>query len=157
MPIPAPMKKNDNVWFRQSEQSHGTHVDSVRGLYRDLSMDQRDMPREKVDDGVYAVIDSYAPQICTITNMSEAGLSYVYFKGDEPAFESLTMDVLATGFGFCLERIPFKKVADYPAETTGSGGRLEKRVACIEFVDLSDSQVEQVRAFIDNHVKRTVN
>jgi hypothetical protein len=150
MPIPAPMKKNDNVWFRQSNKSHAD-------LYSDLAMDQRDLPRENVDAGVYAVIDSYAPQICTITNMSGAGLSYVYFKGDEPAYESLTMDVLATGFGFCLERIPFKKVADYPAETGETSGSFEKRVACIEFVDLSDAQKDQIRIFIDNHVKRTVN
>jgi hypothetical protein len=48
-------------------------------------------------------------------------------------------------------------VADYPAETGDTSGSFEKRVACIEFVDLSDAQKDQIRIFIDNHVKRTVN
>lgn len=157
MPIPVTMKKNNNVWFSDSEKPLVVAQDNTSYLYREMKIEQRSEKRLQVDEGVYSVIDSYAPQICKIMDISSNGLSYVYFKGDEPAFESLTMDILVTGFGFCLERIPFKKVADYKAENGTEDGRVEKRVACIEFVDLSDSQKEKIEAFITNHVIKTVN
>lgn len=157
MPIPAPMKKNDTVWFRTSDKEYVSSEGNTRYFYREMNIERREDVRVLVDDGVYSVIDSYAPQICKIMNISSTGLSYIYFKGEEPAYESLTMDILVMGHGFCLERIPFKKVADYRADLETETGAFEKRVACIEFVDLSETQKEQIKMFITNHVKKMVN
>lgn len=157
MPISAPIKKNDTVWFSSTETHYVSPEDKTTFVYRSMKPEQRGEARLEIKDGVFSVIDSYAPQICKIMEMSTSGLSYMYFKGDEAPYESLTMDILVTGFGFCLERIPFRKVEDYRADLEPGNGVFEKRVACIEFVDLSDAQTDQIKAFINNHVKKTVN
>lgn len=157
MPNPTPMKKNDNVWFSHVESHAIVSRENTSYLYREMNIERRMGTRLDVNEGVYSVIDSYAPQICQIVNIGMNGLSYVYFKGDESMYESLTMDILVKGFGFCLERIPFRKVADYKATDDNSTGAFEKRVACVEFVDLSEKQIEQIAMFINTHIKHTVN
>ncbi|MBU1170592.1 MAG: hypothetical protein KKD44_13600 [Proteobacteria bacterium] len=157
MPFPATMKKNNTVWFSSSDSPHVVSEDNTSYLFREMKIERRVEERLALDEGAYSVIDSYAPQICSIINIGSNGLSYVYFKGDEPAFESLTMDIIVTGYGFCLERIPFKKVADYKAPDATENSPFEKRVACIEFVDLSEDQQEKINAFIDTHARKTVN
>ena len=154
MPIPVP--KNENVWFSNVDSPIVVSKDNTSYLYREMNIERRKDDRLEVNEGVYCVIDSYAPQICQITNIGSNGLSYIYFKGDDPMYESLTMDILVKGFGFCLERIPFRKVSDYKA-TEDETGQFEKRVACIEFVDLSESQKEEINLFINTHINNTVN
>lgn len=157
MPNPTPMKKNDNVWFSHVDSPVIVSRENTSYLYRQMNIERRLGTRLDVNEGVYSVIDSYAPQICQITNIGAKGLSYVYFKGDDPMYESLTMDILVKGFGFCLERIPFRKVADYKITDDNGEGQFEKRMACVEFVDLSEKQIELIEMFINAHIKHTVN
>lgn len=154
--MPITTTKTENVWFSNVDSQIVVSQDNTSYLYREMNIERRKGDRLDVNEGVYCVIDSYAPQICQILNIGSNGLSYVYFKGDEPIYESLTMDILVKGFGFCLERIPFRKVSDYKTSDEACG-QFEKRVACIEFVDLSESQREQINMFINTHVNHTVN
>lgn len=149
-------KKNDNVWFSNSATPQIVSQNNRGYRYREMNIDRRMEDRLAVSEGIYAVIASFAPQICQIRDMGEGGMSYEYFTDDEPVSESKTLDIIVTGFGFCLEQIPFKKVDDYKL-TQENTSRFEKRVACIEFIYLSDDQKMMIRNFITNHIGKTVN
>jgi hypothetical protein len=149
-------KKSDTVWFTKKETPHIVSQNNKGYLYREMNIDRRIEERLDVGQGIYAVIDSFAPQICQIKNMGEGGLSYVYFAEEKHDIESETMDILVTGFGFPLERIAFRKVDDFRDEEE-QNGRFEKRVACVEFVNLSDEQINQIRYFMAHYVGKTVN
>lgn len=152
----ARTKKSDNVWFSNSTTPHIVSQNNRGYHYREMNIDRRVEDRLTASEGIYAVIESFAPQICQIRDMGEGGLSYVYFTDDEPVAESKTLDIIVTGFGFCLKQIPFKKVDDFKMKEEHTS-RFEKRVACIEFVDLSDDQKMMIRNFITNHIGKTVN
>lgn len=157
MSAPATMKKQDTVWFSYSDKPQVVSKGNASYIYREMNEERRSEQRLLVEDGFYAVIDSYSPQICSILNMGSHGLAYVYFKGDDPLFESTTMDVLVIGHGICLKNIGFKKVSDYQVDDGDKTSRFKKHVACIEFVDLDNSQKDLVESFINRYIKKTVN
>ena len=95
-------KKSDNVWYSHSENPYIMSQGNTSYICREMNIERRFEDRLAVNEGIYAVIESLAPQICQIRDMGDGGLSYVYFAGDEPVFESETIDILVTGFGFCL-------------------------------------------------------
>ena len=150
-------RKYDHVWFSVAETPYISSEENTQYLFREMNIERRTEVRLDVQEGVYAVMDSYSPQICAISDMGPRGMSYIYFKDDDDMKESQAMDILVTGFGFCLEQIPFKKVADYKAFDDQGTGRFEKRVACVEFINLSDEQKEKINAFIIKHIEKTVN
>ncbi len=149
-------KKSDAVWFKSTRTTPVVAQNNTEYLYREMNIDRRIEDRLAVSEGIYAVIETLAPQACQIRDMGETGMSYVYFTDGECLAESESLDILVTGFGFCLEKIPYKKVNDYKAGEDQKG-RFEKRIACIEFSGLSDDQKTMVRNFIDKHIGKTVN
>ena len=150
-------KKQGNVWYSTKEKPSVVSQKNTSYIYREMNIERRMDVRLTVNEGIYAVMASYSPQICQICDMGHGGMSYIYFKDDDPVVESKTLDILVTGFGFCLEGIPFRKVEDYRVIDDTVTGCFEKRVACIEFIDLTDEQKERITDFVIKYVEKTVN
>lgn len=159
MHIPADMLKNtENVWFSNAEPPFIVSRENRNYLCREMKSERRKDRRFNVEDGHYLVIDSYAPQICTILNVCSGGISYTYYRQKDQQVESEgTFDILIKGNGFCLENIPYTKVADYTAPDNTGAGNVEKRVACIHFDSLSDKQSFEVNRYIVNYIDKNMN
>lgn len=124
--------------------------------YQEKKMGESAGDRIMVRDGIYAVIESLSPQICQITDMGEDGMSFIYFSDSQLNERPGTVDFLVTGFGFKLERVPFKIVEDFRISSVRSGS-LDKRVARVMFNDLGNGRKEMVRNFITHFIMETVN
>lgn len=124
--------------------------------YHRINIGRRTGDRLMVREGIYAVMESLSPQICQITDMGEDGMSFVYFSDRPLNVIRGTVDFLVIGFGFKLERIPFRIVEDLRL-SAGQNGGLEKRVARVAFIDLGEGRKEMVRNFIAHFIERTVN
>lgn len=159
MHVPADLLTNtDTVWFSATDTSSIVSHNNTSYLYREMKDENRRAKRFAVNDGTYLVLESYAPQICSIINIGAGGIAYTYFSNEEDAtIESDTFDILVTGSGFCLENIPFRKVADFKAHDNTDAGSMEKRVACIEFTCLTEEQEMKIYNFIHNHIDKTIN
>lgn len=120
------------------------------------NMDWRAGDRILVRDGIYAVIESFAPQICQIRDMGENGMSFIYYRDGETYLPSETADFLVSGFGFRLEGIPFRIVDEFQAGDEPAG-RFEKITVCVEFVDLTEDQKEMIRHFITHYIGKSIN
>lgn len=151
-------KKNlDHVLVSNSKLSGITEQKQFNIRYTKKSFDRRLNDRMIVRDGIYAVIESVSPQICQIKDMGEDGMSFVYFNDGKQIPGSDTVDFLVVGFGFRLEGIPFRVVEDYAVHEYDYTGKLDKRVACVEFVALNENQIDMVRNFLTHFVGKSVN
>ena len=52
--------------------------------------------RVESDKGMYAVIDSYLPQICRVIGMNSQGLIFRYFEKNNAGKRSEKLDILIT-------------------------------------------------------------
>lgn len=159
MPIPVDLLKNDDkVWFCSSETSSVVSKTDDTCMCREMNLKNRTDKRFVVEDNHYIIIESYAPQICSLLNIGSGGLSYTYFKEDERETEtSGTFDILVKGSGFCVEKIPYKIMKDTPApDNTGAGG-MEKRVVNIRFENLTEKQKNIINNYILNFIDKSLN
>ncbi len=145
------------IWFDNSECNEIISQENTTYCLREMKDERRAGTRHTVTEGTYAVIESINPQICQILNISSTGMAFEYFKGEEDSdFIFDKLDIMVLGSGFCLENIFFEKVSDFRVESVDTCG-FEKRIANINFMDLTETRLEKINEFILNHVNKVVN
>ena len=121
-------------------------------------IDRRKFVRFEVVDEAYAVIMSdKGPLHGEIENISMRGLAFRHDGHEGPVEDVCRVCIFYEDAEFCIEDIPYRKVAEIEPRAVQKGntkaGRSHKR-CCMEFVDLTSNQELLLEHFIRNHTYR---
>ena len=120
-----------------------------RFLKRLLTFRFRKRPRFNARDGVFVIMEN-SVKMNQVQNISMGGLAFDYEDtGYLVGKGSYELKVLADK-NIKLDRIPFKKVSDFPVGEVLYPYRKIKRQT-VQFAGLSNSQKTQLRYFIKNN------
>jgi len=118
-------------------------------LKRLLTLRFRKRPRFNARDGVFVIMEN-SVKMNQVQNISMGGLAFDYEDtGYLVGKGSYELKVLADK-NIKLDRIPFKKVSDFPVGEVLYPYRKIKRQT-VQFAGLSNSQKTQLRYFIKNN------
>ncbi len=124
----------------------------LRFLKRLLTFKFRKRPRFSARDGVFVIMENSA-RMNQVRNISMGGLAFDYedtgYLIGKGSYELKVM----TDKNLKLDRIPFKKVSDFPVGEVLYPYRKIKRQT-VQFEGLTNSQKAQLKYFIKNNTYR---
>lgn len=68
--------------------------------------------------------------------------------------KSLEVDIYIGGKGFCIKKIPSKKISDFNIDKKGLQGTLKIRQCGVQFCELTDDQISNLDDFMQQSVDR---
>ncbi len=99
------------------------------------------------EKGMFAVIDSFLPQICQVIGINKKGLIFRYYDENDKRPESERLDILVKGQGFCLENIEFDVKS---VSTLEYKKNLILKECHIKFKNISKNMTTTIEFFINS-------
>jgi len=116
-----------------------------------VPVERRQQPRFKAVEGVFAALVNHNSQLGQIKDISKTGLAFHYIDhGDAPGEVSELKIIIGKG-GLYLDKLPFKKVADFRLKNEYSFSSLIMRQIGLQFGDLTSRQYIRIENFIQKH------
>jgi hypothetical protein len=113
--------------------------------------EQRKHKRYMVKERAFAVLGPESVRLCHLIDISRGGLSFRYFAENEDMKDEITeLDILC-GEEFYLEKIPARAVSDWQLPPDLPFGSLGMRRRGMQFGELTSTQLEQIKHFIENN------
>ncbi len=115
-------------------------------------VERRQMKRFKVAEGAFAALVNQGSKLGQIRDISKAGLSFRYIDSEEePGGEARELKIILGSGGLCVDKVPFKKVADFEIKSEFSFSSIRMRQIGLQFGDLTPEQKVRLNNFIQNH------
>ena len=116
-----------------------------------IPAERRQQPRFKVAEGVFAALVNHSSRLGQIRDISKIGLAFRYLDhGDEPGETSELKIIIGSG-GVYLDKLPFKKVADFEIKSEFGFSSLKMRQIGLQFGNLTAHQQSRLDDFIQKH------
>ena len=116
-----------------------------------MPFERRQQPRFKAADGVFAALVNHDSKLGQIKDISKLGLSFRYIdSGNRPGEASVLKIIIGRG-GLYLDKLPFKKVADFPVNWEHTFSSLKMCQIGLQFGELTLQQCIRLDHFIQKH------
>jgi hypothetical protein len=116
-----------------------------------MPVERRQQPRFKAAEGVFAALVNHDSKLGQIKDISKLGLSFRYIdSGNEPSEASVLKIIIGRG-GLYLDKLPFKKVADFQINSEHSFSSLKICQIGLQFGELTQQQCTRLDHFIQKH------
>ena len=116
-----------------------------------LSVERRQQPRYKVAEGVFAALVNHSSKLGQIRDISKIGLAFRYIDHGEALEETTELKIVIGSKGVYLDKLPFRKVADFEIKNESSFSSLKIRQIGLQFGNLTKHQASRLEHFIRNH------
>ena len=114
-------------------------------------VERRQMKRFKVADGAFAALVNHGSRLGQIRDISKRGLSFRYIDSEKEHPDASELKIILGSGGLCMDRVPFKKVADFEIKNEFSFSSIKMRQIGLQFGDLTPEQQVRLNNFIQNH------
>ena len=114
-------------------------------------VERRQMKRFRVADGAFAALINHGSQLGQIKDISSMGLSFLYIGSAEAHTDASELKIILGSGGLCVDRVPFKKVADFEIKSEFSFSSIKMRQIGLQFGELTPEQQTRLKNFIKNH------
>jgi hypothetical protein len=114
-------------------------------------VERRQMKRFKVADGAFAALVNHGSKLGQIKDISAQGLSFRYMDSEESRADASELKIILGSGGLCLDKVPFKKVADFEIKSEFSFSSIKMRQIGLQFGELTSEQQTRLENFIQNH------
>ena len=116
-----------------------------------MPFERRQQPRFKAAEGVFAALVNHDSKLGQIKDISKLGLSFRYIdSGNRPGEVSVLKIIIGRG-GLYLDKLPFKKVADFPINSEHGFSSLKMCQIGLQFGELTLQQCIRLEHFIQKH------
>lgn len=109
-----------------------------------------DMP---MNQGSFATAPEYI-QMGQITNISNGGLAFRYFYGEDEHNELFDLDILSVQDRFYLKKVPFHTVWVSDTVSKPSVSLLKSKHRGLQFEELTPHQISQLDYFLQNYTHK---
>ena len=116
-----------------------------------VPVERRQHPRFKAADGVFAVLVNHHSKLGQIKDISRMGLAFHYIDSGDESDEASELKIIVGKQGVYLDKLPFKKVADFEINNEYSFSSLKMRQIGLQFGELTNQQHSRIEHFIHNH------
>jgi hypothetical protein len=116
-----------------------------------VSVERRQQPRFKVVEGVFAALVNHNSKLGQIKDISKMGLSFRYIDHDGRPGETSELKIIIGRGGLYLDKLPFKKVADFEIKNEHTFSSLKMRQIGLQFGELTQQQCTRLEHFIQKH------
>jgi len=116
-----------------------------------MLVERRRQPRFKVAEGVFAALVNHSSKLGQIKDISKRGLSFRYIDHGGSPGEASELKIIIGKGGLYLDKLPYKKVADFAIRNEHSFSSLHMRQMGLQFGDLTRQQCARLEHFIRNH------
>ena len=120
-------------------------------MEKESPVEKRRHQRFIAQDGAFAVVKCQVSKVGQILDISMGGLALHYIANGTPSNSSYTLDILLSGNGFYLERIPFETITDIEIPNQFPFTSLIMRRQGVKFLELSPQQALMLEEFIREH------
>lgn len=110
--------------------------------------EKRQYTRFNVRSGVFAHLNSNAPTVGEVLNVSEGGLAFKYLNGLSSSPKHSTLNVFALGGKFFLRDIPVNKVSETEIPAEMDFASLSMKRIGLAFEDMTENQQKDLRKLI---------
>lgn len=114
-------------------------------------VERRQQPRFKVVEGVFAALVNHNSRLGQIKDISKMGLSFRYIDHGDTPDETTELKIIIGKGGLYLDKLPFKKVADFEIKNEHTFSSLKMRQIGLQFGELTRQQCTRLEHFIQNH------
>ena len=114
-------------------------------------VERRQMKRFKVAEGAFAALVNHGSKLGQIRDISKLGLSFRYIDSEEEHPDARELKIILGSGGLCVDRVPFKKVADFEIKSEFRFSSIKMRQIGLQFGDLTPEQQQRLSNFIQNH------
>jgi hypothetical protein len=113
-------------------------------------IDRRRLGRYPVIEGVIVALMPQAEVLGQMLDISTGGLSFCYIDSVFEESPSSELLILLSKPRFCLDKIPYQTVADFPIRNEFSFSSIPVRRRCVRFQPLNREQQSHLKWFIIN-------
>jgi len=114
-------------------------------------VERRQMKRFKVAEGAFAALVNHGSKLGQIRDISKLGLSFRYIDSEEAHPDARELKIILGSGGLWVDRVPFKKVADFEIKSEFRFSSIKMRQIGLQFGDLTPEQRQRLSNFIQNH------
>lgn len=114
-------------------------------------VERRQIKRFKVAEGAFAALVNHGSRLGQIRDISKRGLSFRYIDSEEEHPDASELKIILGSGGLCMDRVPFKKVADFEIKNEFSFSSIKMRQIGLQFGNLTPEQQVRLNNFIQNH------
>jgi PilZ domain len=119
-------------------------------------MEKRKFTRFRTQENCYAALSGNFSKVGKICDICTEGIAFKYLAWDIREEEFSRVDIFLVKSGFHLFKLPCRIVYNAPEESFGKGF-LAKMYRCgLEFMELTKSQAEQLKLFMQNYTTEAV-
>ena len=86
-----------------------------------------------------------------IVDICLGGLSFRYIDSAEAHTDARELKIILGSGGLCVDKVPFKKVADFEIKSEFSFSSIRMRQIGLQFGELTPEQQTRLNNFIQNH------
>ena len=116
-----------------------------------VPVERRQEPRFKAVEGVFAALVNHHSKLGQIKDISKAGLAFHYINHGNAPGEECELKIIIGKAGLYLDKLPFKKVADFQLENEHSFSSIKMRQIGLQFGELTCRQHTRIEHFIQKH------
>ena len=116
-----------------------------------VPVERRQQPRFKAVEGVFAALVNHNSQLGQIKDISKTGLAFHYIDHGDALGEVSELKIIVGKGGLYLDKLPFKKVADFQLKNEHCFSSLRMRQIGLQFGDLTSRQCIRIEHFIQKH------
>ncbi len=116
-----------------------------------VPVERRQQPRFKAAEGVFAALVNHNSKLGQIKDISKMGLSFRYIDSEDRPTGATDLKIIIGNRGVYLDKLPFRKVADFEISSEYSFSSLKMRQIGLQFGALTSQQRNRLEHFIQNH------
>jgi hypothetical protein len=114
-------------------------------------VERRRQPRFKVAEGIFAALINHNSKLGQIKDISRMGLAFRYIDQGNGSTEASELKIIVGSGGVYLDKMPFRKVADFEIKNEHSFSSLKMRQIGLQFGELTRRQQARLDSFIKKH------
>jgi hypothetical protein len=116
-----------------------------------VPVERRQQPRFKAVEGVFAALVNHNSKLGQIKDISKTGLAFHYIDHGNAPGEANELKIIIGQAGLYLDKLPFKKVADFQLKNEHSFSSINMRQIGLQFGELTSRQHTRIEHFIQKH------
>ncbi len=116
-----------------------------------MPVERRQQPRFKAAEGVFAALVNHNSKLGQIKDISKIGLSFRYIDHGSTAGGTSELKIIIGRGGLYLDKLPFKKVADFEIKSEHSFSSIKMCQIGLQFGKLTRQQRIRLEHFIQTH------
>ncbi len=122
-------------------------------MEREQFGERRRYRRFRVQQRAFVVFGSHITQLGALMDISRGGLGIRYIACGDHSNASAELDIYLAGKSFYLGKVPFETIWDAEIPNLSPSTSITTRRRGVQFGELTQDQVGQLRYFIRNHTR----